>query len=283
MIRPERVGLARAGNGAGIAGKVVSRTFLGEKTEYHVAIGDQLIQASLFGQNRGDAFSRRSGAGAVPGGTESRDCRIRKLLQRHWCLGAALIAVAGLGLGINLVAAQGDGKGGGAARCRRGVRCRRRGGGLGGAQTADRRQVDRRRWLRVVNTGRKFSHVAIDGVDPFSKKRERVEKGVALGAEARIESDRDSFADFTSREIHFYRSEADWRADKPAVTVYYLGVCPIQRRIRQPRRDGPLPEHGETGVAPPDRTEEVIARGAGDQDQSRRGRIPSRSSGLPIS
>jgi len=79
-------------------------------------------------------------------------------------------------------------------------------------------------WLRVVNTGRKFSHVAIDGVDPFSKKRERVEKGVALGAEARIESDRDSFADFTSREIHFYRSEADWRADKPAVTVYYLGV-----------------------------------------------------------
>ena len=58
MIRPERVGLARAGNGAaGIAGKVVSRTFLGEKTEYHVAIGDQLIQASLFGQGRGDAFS----------------------------------------------------------------------------------------------------------------------------------------------------------------------------------------------------------------------------------
>ena len=58
MIRPERVGLARASSGAtSVAGKVVSRTFLGEKTEYHVAIGDQLIQASLFGQSRGDAFS----------------------------------------------------------------------------------------------------------------------------------------------------------------------------------------------------------------------------------
>ena len=58
MIRPERVGLARASSGAtSVAGKVVSRTFLGEKTEYHVAVGDQLIQASLFGQERGEAFA----------------------------------------------------------------------------------------------------------------------------------------------------------------------------------------------------------------------------------
>ncbi len=62
MIRPERVGLAHAAAGAegakgGVGGKVVSRTFLGEKTEYHVAVGDQLIQASLFGQERGEAFA----------------------------------------------------------------------------------------------------------------------------------------------------------------------------------------------------------------------------------
>ncbi len=151
---------------------------------------------------------------------------MKKLLQRHWCLyGAALIAVAGLGLGINLAAAQGDGK----AVALHGADAVFAAGDVAvvwavlkqpTADKSDRAAV----WLRVVNTGRKFSHVAIDGVDPFSKKRERVEKGVALGAEARIESDRDSFADFTSREIHFYRSEADWRADKPAVTVYYLGV-----------------------------------------------------------
>lgn len=79
-------------------------------------------------------------------------------------------------------------------------------------------------WLRVVNSTRKFSHVAIDGVDPFSKKRERVEAGTRLEAEVRIASDRDTFADLPSRELHLYRSEADWRANKPALTVYYLGV-----------------------------------------------------------
>jgi hypothetical protein len=79
-------------------------------------------------------------------------------------------------------------------------------------------------WLRVVNSTRKFSHVAIDGVDPFSKKRERVAAGVKLDAEARIPSDRDTFAELPSREVHLYRTEADLRAERPALTVYYLGV-----------------------------------------------------------
>jgi hypothetical protein len=79
-------------------------------------------------------------------------------------------------------------------------------------------------WLRVVNTGKKFSHVSVDGVDPFSKKRERVQPGVPLSTDVRIESDRESFSDLPSREVHFYRSEADLRAEKPALTVYYLGV-----------------------------------------------------------
>ena len=79
-------------------------------------------------------------------------------------------------------------------------------------------------WLRIVNRTRKFSHLSIDGVDPFSKKRERIEPGMALLAEARVQSDRETFSDLPSREVHFYRSEADWRAGIPALTVYYLGV-----------------------------------------------------------
>ena len=79
-------------------------------------------------------------------------------------------------------------------------------------------------WLRIVNTTKKFSHISIDGVDPFSKKRERVQPGIPLQAEARIQSDRDTFSDLPSREVHFYRSEADLRAETPALTVYYLGV-----------------------------------------------------------
>ncbi len=88
------------------------------------------------------------------------------------------------------------------------------------APTGDKATV----WLRIVNTANKFSHISIDGIDPFSKKRVRVAAGQALQAEARIESDRDSFSDLPSREVHFYRSEEDLRAEKPALTVYYLGV-----------------------------------------------------------
>ena len=36
---------------------VSSRTFLGEKTEYHVAVGDQVIQATLYGDGRHSAFA----------------------------------------------------------------------------------------------------------------------------------------------------------------------------------------------------------------------------------
>lgn len=79
-------------------------------------------------------------------------------------------------------------------------------------------------WLRIVNSTRKFSHVAIDGVDPFSKKRERVAAGTKLEGEARIGSDRDTFSDLPSREVHLYRTDADLLANKPTLTVYYLGV-----------------------------------------------------------
>jgi ABC-type Fe3+/spermidine/putrescine transport system ATPase subunit len=56
MVRPERIALA-AGGAEGISARVISRTFLGEKTEYHVAVGEQVIQATLFGQARSAAFA----------------------------------------------------------------------------------------------------------------------------------------------------------------------------------------------------------------------------------
>ena len=56
MIRPERITLAREGS-QGVTGRVASRTFLGEKAEYHVAVGEHTIQATLFGQGRASAFT----------------------------------------------------------------------------------------------------------------------------------------------------------------------------------------------------------------------------------
>ena len=45
-----------------------------------------------------------------------------------------------------------------------------------------------------------------------------------LDSPADVKSPRAGFADFPRREIHLDASEADWRARKPAPTVYYLGV-----------------------------------------------------------
>ncbi len=56
MIRPERIALAREGS-QGATGNVVSRTFLGEKTEYYVAVGEHTIQATLIGQGRSSSFA----------------------------------------------------------------------------------------------------------------------------------------------------------------------------------------------------------------------------------
>jgi len=62
MVRPERVSLAPvdaaiAPGAAAIKGIVVNRTFLGEKAEYHVAVGEQTLQATLFSQGRGTALT----------------------------------------------------------------------------------------------------------------------------------------------------------------------------------------------------------------------------------
>ncbi len=56
MIRPERISLAIQ-NANGVDAKVLNRTFLGEKTEYHLSVGDQLVQATLYGQGKQSAFA----------------------------------------------------------------------------------------------------------------------------------------------------------------------------------------------------------------------------------
>lgn len=79
-------------------------------------------------------------------------------------------------------------------------------------------------WLRIVNRSDVFNYLSIDGVDPFTSTRKRLEAGVPLAKATRLAADRAQFADLPSRELHFYRTQADWKADRPALNVYYLGV-----------------------------------------------------------
>ena len=77
---------------------------------------------------------------------------------------------------------------------------------------------------RVRNPSGRYAYLRVEGVDPFTQRRATIVDGTPLGAFADITSPRAGFADFPRREIHLYASEADWRARKPALTVYYLGV-----------------------------------------------------------
>ncbi len=78
--------------------------------------------------------------------------------------------------------------------------------------------------LRIVPVGGTYAYVSIDGVDPFTQKRQVILDGRALGGGLDVPSLRGSFADFPRREVHLFRTAADWQERRPAVTVYYLGV-----------------------------------------------------------
>lgn len=76
--------------------------------------------------------------------------------------------------------------------------------------------------IRIVVTDPAYSHLAAEGVDPFSRARRGLGGGapVALAPPATVEirERRGVFADFPRLEIHLLRPGA------PTLTVYYLGV-----------------------------------------------------------
>lgn len=78
--------------------------------------------------------------------------------------------------------------------------------------------------LRVVNPDGVYSHVALDGADPFTKARRTLLPPRPLGPRQNLSTPRGSFGEWPSREIRLYRSAADVAADTPALVVYYLGA-----------------------------------------------------------
>ena len=60
VVRPEAIELGSAapgGVGGGLVGTIVSRTFLGEKVDYHVRLGADLIQVTRYNPGPGAAFA----------------------------------------------------------------------------------------------------------------------------------------------------------------------------------------------------------------------------------
>ncbi|RPI04358.1 MAG: ABC transporter ATP-binding protein, partial [Zetaproteobacteria bacterium] len=48
VVRPEVIGLEVSGGAAGLPGVIVSRMFLGEKIEYHIRVGEDLVQVTSY-------------------------------------------------------------------------------------------------------------------------------------------------------------------------------------------------------------------------------------------
>lgn len=85
---------------------------------------------------------------------------------------------------------------------------------------------------RVINTARRYEFVTLEAVDPFSGRRAAVAEGVALNDQADLRSPRGSYTDYPRREFHLYRTGADLRAKRPALTVYYLGLPDTTPELR---------------------------------------------------
>jgi len=78
--------------------------------------------------------------------------------------------------------------------------------------------------LRIVSTDTSFAAVRIEGVDPFTQNRQVIIDGQPLRERLDVRTPRGTFADFPRREIRLYRTDADWQAHKPGVTIFYLGL-----------------------------------------------------------
>lgn len=78
--------------------------------------------------------------------------------------------------------------------------------------------------IRLLNVAGAFKAVRVDGVDPFTKDRIVLVEVRPLTASADLSILRSKFADYPSAEIHLFTSEDATLANKPALTVFYLGV-----------------------------------------------------------
>lgn len=91
-------------------------------------------------------------------------------------------------------------------------------GVLRGASEEDTRVV-----LRIALAGGDYAAVSVDGVDPFSQRRQTLLGLQPLGRWLDVSTPRGTFADLPRREIHLYTAE-DQHAQRPSLTVYFLGL-----------------------------------------------------------
>jgi hypothetical protein len=77
--------------------------------------------------------------------------------------------------------------------------------------------------LRIVPLDPSVVSVRVDGVDPFTQRRQEFLTLTALGSGLDVTTPRGTFAELTRREIHLYTA-SDTQARRPSLTIYFMGL-----------------------------------------------------------
>jgi hypothetical protein len=78
--------------------------------------------------------------------------------------------------------------------------------------------------IRIIAAEASYRFIRLDGVDPFTKDHKVLVAARPLDGAADVAIPRAQFADHPSTEIRFFASAEDAAADRPKLTVFYLGV-----------------------------------------------------------
>lgn len=79
--------------------------------------------------------------------------------------------------------------------------------------------------IRLGLSASPYYYVRMYGVDPFSGERRLMAPGGLRSHQTvDLRTPRHTFAGFPRREIRLYRTDEEWKADVPALTIFYLGV-----------------------------------------------------------
>jgi len=77
--------------------------------------------------------------------------------------------------------------------------------------------------LRIAPAGGDYVAISVDGVDPFSQRRQELFGMQTMAGTLDVRTSRGTFADLPRREIHLYTAN-DQHAQRPSLTVYFMGL-----------------------------------------------------------
>lgn len=78
--------------------------------------------------------------------------------------------------------------------------------------------------LRIAVDAKAFTHVAVDGVDPFTRERQALLAGRAVAGEIEVRTPRARYSDLPRSEVRLFRSAQALRKGPPELVVYYLSI-----------------------------------------------------------